>query len=477
MNKIYLLLTVLVFTGCLTGCDEADNPTSPSLALDSPAPTFAADADTLRVTKDGVAYKVNVTQNTSYRWTAVSSQTAWCKLDVASTDTLSGSKQLTVTVVPYDLVNPRTANITLKEVGNRTITINVQQSGADPAIALAPTVITINDAEGGSDNIAVTANCTWTAVSNASWCTISPATGSGNATVKATVSRNIAEEATRTATITFTAVSLVRTVTVTQNGTTYIPPQPPDNTTTIYFEDLVIVAGSNSAVGNEWTLTDRRDGKAYKVRMMEDNRVWMIADLCFGGVPDIVAAKNTFTANSETVVGVLGAFIPDYYGDIVNITYNGSTDIEPRARRGYFYNWMAALQKADVSDGSGYEKVQGICPAGWHIPDRSEFEVLRTAFNNNKDGALWGEDAGTKFFGVWGGDIDGGTRRNWGLGNYGYYWSSTKNASNNAIVWCINKPGYDVTNANIYIEDNGGGVAEPAKKNKNGGALIRCVRN
>lgn len=475
MKKIFL--SIIAASGMMFfSCDETDNPVSPSLSLDRPAPTFKADADTLRPTKDGATFKINVTQNTSYKWTAVSSQTAWCTLDVAATDSLSGSKILTVTVEPYQLVNPRSANITLKEVGNRTITLRVMQSGADPAIAVAPVTITVNNAEGGVENIVVTGNCAWTAASNAAWCTVSPASGDGNGSVNVTITRNITEQATRTATVTFNAVGLTRTVTVTQNGTTYIPPQPPDNTTTIYFEDLVIGA-SNNTVGNQWTLTDRRDAKTYKVRLMEDNRAWMIADLRFGGVPDIVAAKNTFTGNSETVVGKIGDFIPDYYGDIVNITFNGSADINPpRANRGYFYNWMAALQKADVSDGAAYEKAQGICPAGWHVPARSEFATLRTAFGS-LDGSFWGEDTGSKFNGVWGGDIDGGTRRNWGLGNYGYYWSSTKNANNNAVAWCVNKPGNDVTNANIYLEDNPGGVAEPAKKNKNGGALVRCVRD
>src|SRR5690606_7019050 len=134
-----------------------------------------------------------------------------------------------------------------------------------------------------------------------------------------------------------------------------------NNTETIYFDEFSPC--EDSQTGDSWRLTDRRDGKIYTVKLMADGHYWMVEDLRFGGVPDIVANKNTFSTDNPANAGTLGEYISDLYGDIVNITFNGSSDINPpRAGRGYFYNWRAAMQQADISTGSAYSKTQGIAP-------------------------------------------------------------------------------------------------------------------
>lgn len=220
---------------------------------------------------------------------------------------------------------------------------------------------------------------------------------------------------------------------------------------------------------------------------MADGRYWMIEDLRFGGEPDIVESKNTFATDNHSNTATLGEYIPGLYGDIVNITWNGSSDITNiRKGRGYFYNWRAALQQSDISDGSEYSKTQGIAPSGWHIPSVDEYKTLRDAIGI--DGIKWGENASESLWkGVWGGDIVAGTRRNWGLGAYGYYWTSTNSMpvvpevsdmqGHQAVVWRVNSPTGIADNINIYIENNPAGVAEPVKLNKNSGALVRCVKN
>ena len=77
-----------------------------------------------------------------------------------------------------------------------------------------------------------------------------------------------------------------------------------------------------------------------------------------------------------------------HYSDGTAISYggnNGSTTVAylysyyasgiPLAQNGYFYNWPAVMHGASSSDAvpSG---VQGVCPAGWHVPSRAELLQL-----------------------------------------------------------------------------------------------------
>lgn len=464
-------------------CDKADNPLNPNMPDGKSNPTFTTDItnDTIRTVKTGGTFTINVQQKTIYGWTATSNQ-SWASLDLAATDTIVGNKTITLTVNAYTEVDPRNATITLKEVtpkANRTLTIRVIQAGAEPQVNVDKTTIETN-ALGGAYEVGVTTNgATWTATASDAWLSVTPSTGK-NVTAKISVTKNVNPNTpNRTGTVIFASGTASKTVTVTQTG--YTTCHSPNNTETIYFDEFSPC--EDSQTGNTWTLTDRRDNKTYTVKLMADGHFWMVEDLRFGGSPDIVATKNTFSTDNPAAAGTLGEYIPNLYGDIVNITHNGTSDINPpRAGRGYFYNWRAAMQQADISTGSAYSKTQGIAPAGWHIPSVDEFKTLRNTLG--LDGVKWGEAATSEWKGIWGGDIDGGTRRNWGLGAYGYYWTSTNSMTatpqmgdHQAVVWRVNNPTTDANNVNIYIEDNPAGVAEPSKKNKNGGALIRCIRN
>ena len=90
------------------------------------------------------------------------------------------------------------------------------------SLVVTPTSLTLPSA-GGSETVSVragTASSSWTASSNQSWLSISPATGSGSgATTNMTVTANSANEtgSPRTATVTITHGSSTATVTVTQN--------------------------------------------------------------------------------------------------------------------------------------------------------------------------------------------------------------------------------------------------------------------
>ncbi|MBR3472762.1 MAG: hypothetical protein IKH22_09310 [Prevotella sp.] len=69
----------------------------------------------------------------------------------------------------------------------------------------------------GSEQVTITCNGSWTANSSELWCTVSPASGTGDGVLTITASENTSADS-RNATVTVTAGALTRTVTVTQGG-------------------------------------------------------------------------------------------------------------------------------------------------------------------------------------------------------------------------------------------------------------------
>ena len=103
--------------------------------------------------------------------------------------------------------------------------------------------------------------------------------------------------------------------------------------------------------------------------------------------------------------------------------------------------------------------VQGICPAGWHIPSDTEWEELAQYVSDQNGGyKRYGDDwyeVGKHLKGIYGWDNNGsndygftglpaGLRTGWLSGNTSliawyssaYWWSSTENGTNGA--WCRN---------------------------------------
>lgn len=102
------------------------------------------------------------------------------------------------------------------------------------------------------------------------------------------------------------------------------------------------------------------DGHSYDAVMI-GNKFWMIQNLKTTrysdgeeipmGVPD---EDRTTTEPLRFVPNGNGAYVEQY---------------------GYLYNWYAVMHGANSSS-SNPSKVQGICPHGWHVPSRAEWEQL-----------------------------------------------------------------------------------------------------
>ena len=179
-------------------------------------------------------------------------------------------------------------------------------------------------------------------------------------------------------------------------------------------------------------ITDHRDGKKYRTVKI-GNQVWMAENL------------NYETANSYC--------------------YNNSAD--SCSKYGRLYTWAAAMDSAGLfstkAAGCGFEAIctatapiKGVCPDGWHLPSKSEWETLfkvtNLRYNETTDlgdnfmgGAALSTTKGwykNSRYGVTGTDVYGfsalpaGYRSRGGLFDdiliKTYFWSSTEYGDGNA---------------------------------------------
>ena len=163
-------------------------------------------------------------------------------------------------------------------------------------------------------------------------------------------------------------------------------------------------------------LTDTRNGNIYKCARI-GSQLWMAENL------------NYEASGSKC-----------YNDDPANCT-----------KYGRLYDWVTALDLPSSCNSSTCAsrvstKHKGICPAGWHIPNDADWNVLMKFANPSckdndhcpdagtklKAANGWTEDGGTDNFGFTalpGGSYDGSF---YGIGYYGNFWSASEADGNNA---------------------------------------------
>jgi uncharacterized protein (TIGR02145 family) len=113
------------------------------------------------------------------------------------------------------------------------------------------------------------------------------------------------------------------------------------------------------------TLTDARDGNTYPTLQL-GSQCWMGKNLAY--LPSVVGSSTG--SNTDPYFYVNG--------------YNGTNVTTAKATSNYLtygvlYNWPAAMQGAAPSTSSP-SGVQGICPAGWHLPSNNEWITLANTY-------------------------------------------------------------------------------------------------
>src|SRR5574344_2757322 len=111
------------------------------------------------------------------------------------------------------------------------------------------------------------------------------------------------------------------------------------------------------------TFIDSRDGNEYNWVQIGD-QVWMAENLAY--LPRV----NRVADGSEDAAG-------SYY---YVYGYNGTNVADAKATANYktygvLYNWTAAMN-GEASSTTNPSGIQGVCPAGWHLPSDAEWTEL-----------------------------------------------------------------------------------------------------
>ena len=111
------------------------------------------------------------------------------------------------------------------------------------------------------------------------------------------------------------------------------------------------------------TFIDSRDGNEYNWVQIGD-QVWMAENLAY--LPSV----NMVADGSEDAAG---SYYYVYGYDGTNVADAKATD--NYATYGVLYNWTAAMD-GEASSTTNPSGIQGVCPAGWHLPSDAEWTEL-----------------------------------------------------------------------------------------------------
>lgn len=232
-----------------------------------------------------------VTVTTDGSWTATSNQ-SWLTLSPASG---KGTATVTATASENTTDQPREALVTVK-VGNTEKTILVTQ--AAHYLTLAPTQFNALPSTGGSHQLTIASDDSWTASKKAAWLSVSPSSGTGTIEVTATAADNPSVNA-RKDTVAITPSYAIPVRAVILQDARYLKVDTRD----IYFyyrggtSDPVTVDtdGSYSVTASDTWLTIRQNGKTFTVTATENTT----ADKREGKV--VVSLTGLVAGESKTI--------------------------------------------------------------------------------------------------------------------------------------------------------------------------------
>lgn len=130
----------------------------------------------------------------------VSADAPWCHVNVTSKNSFVVSPEINNTL------NARQAVITLTSQGLEPVTYTYVQPGLQPSLLLDSYSLQFDNAS-SSKNLVLTSNSSWTAQSDAAWCSVSPLNGGAGTTDLTISTSENTSEVDRTATITFNATN------------------------------------------------------------------------------------------------------------------------------------------------------------------------------------------------------------------------------------------------------------------------------
>lgn len=217
-----------------------------TLTVTAPSTTVTLNPSSL--TFSGIQGGVNpasqtVTVNSNSNWTASSSAT-WLTLNPSSGN---GNGSIAATVaLSSAAIGSNNATITVTSGGvSRTSSVTLTVSAA--SLTASPTSLTYTATQGSANpspqTITISSNGSWSASDDASWLSLSPASGSNNGTITASVNTATATQGNNSTIITVTSGGITRNVNV----------------------SLTLNAPSSSSVTLTWNPNTESDLAGYKV--------------------------------------------------------------------------------------------------------------------------------------------------------------------------------------------------------------------
>jgi uncharacterized protein (TIGR02145 family) len=444
----------------------------------------------LELTSVAGTYSAEVISNCPWTVAVNAEASAWCSVMPASGD---GRVPISLVVTPNSGTQ-RAATVTVATVsGTLTAQLAVRQNM--DAIGVSPTSIT---ALVGANTYPVSVMTlepatTWTAAvtpASATWCTLTPASGTGNGTMTVNVAENTSG-ASRAATVTVTSGETVKTVVVTQNeplltlDRTTISAMSPAASYTVNVTSDVNWTASVTPATATWCTVAPASGT---------NNGSFTVGLTRNATGAPRAATVTVTGNglSRTIAVSqleegLGVMINGITWATRNLDVAGAFVATP-GDKGKLYQWNN-LTPHEYGSTSGWstsipttdwQAANDPCPAGWRLPTTQEFNssltsgpsrwVVSSADNWNVAGMWVGPDAATATAASPGQAIFlpvtgyatvaffGGTATSQNGDTHGYYWASNQVSLQNG--WYL-----EFSTANPSVK-------EQTKRN---GSAVRCV--
>lgn len=229
------------------------------------------------------------------------------------------------------------------------------------------------------------------------------------------------------------------------------------NEKTLIFTLIFIVIGFSTIKG-QWTcgdiIIDSRDGQTYKTVQI-GSQCWMSENLNYGTMIQSTAAGHQMTDNG----------IAEKYCWSNDTNYCCGTVASQKF--GAYYEWNEAVQ--NYSSQPPFP-VQGLCPAGWHIPTRAEFDALTSELGGSSiAGEKMKAGGSSGFNGILTGyrcTMTGGFRLSPTTSDtISFYWTAEQSDGANAYF-------YELTEGvNTFMQ----GAYSPYFKSL--GLCIRCIKN
>ena len=210
------------------------------------------------------------------------------------------------------------------------------------------------------------------------------------------------------------------------------------------------------------TFIDSRDGNEYNWVQIGD-QVWMAENLAY--LPSV----NMVADGSEDAAG---SYYYVYGYDGTNVADAKATD--NYATYGVLYNLTAAMD-GEASSTTNPSGIQGVCPAGWHLPSDAEWTELTEYLGGTSDAGGKLKETGTTH---WNSPNTGATNEtgftalpggyridndsSGDIGYYGFWWSATGRNAADAWFRYMDYSNSSVSRSNYFKEV---------------GFSVRCVRD